>query len=935
MHNRIDNTNINILVCDDEPGITELIKLKSGRLGIDCNTVSGGVEAIDYLKNNQPDMMLLDYKLRDMNGIEVIKNLHSEGLRVPFMIMTGFGDEKLAVEMMKLGARDYIVKDTNFPKLIEVILARLAESIRTEKELKKTEQDLLESRENLSITLESIGDAVIVVDKEKNIVRLNKIAESLTGWNRNDAFGKPIEKVFNIYNSHTGQRSINPIDRVFAEGKIVGLANDTTLLARDGAEYFIADSASPIRRADGAVIGAVLVFRDISEKYNQEKIIRQNSDRLRKAQAISHTGNWEIDLEKKTMWASEEAFRIYGLDYESPFIPLQTAQLAVIPEDRPMMDKALEDLIFNKMPYDVVFRIRHFESGEIRILHSKAECLRSDSGAPLAVQGVVRDITEHEMQQRALAESESMYRALFEEALNPILVVDEEGNYIDVNPAAEEFLEMPKSEIIRHKVWDFAPPGKLHEVRHEHDPFYSKRTVETKYLIKGRLKTLLLNVVPALKGDKKILFGLGQEITLIKHQTAQINEQKEMLRVIVENNPSAVAMFDRDMRYIFVSRSWLHSYKIEDEDIIGRSHYEVLPHLPEERREIHRRVLGGEVLHGEEDTLTLADGTQEIVRWEVRPWYESSGEIGGIIIFSEFITEKKETSRRLETSREQLSLIISTVPALIFYLDINHEFKFANEQFARWVDLPTQEIIGRKIKDALPQQMYDAIKSVLRPAAEGHPEELIYTHSQSRIPDKTFLIKIVPHFDKNNIYTGLLIHMHDITEQKAAADELERLNDELEQMVIERTSQLEETMEELKFENYERKRTTDELLKTQDELRETLEKEKELNELKSRFISTVSHEYRTPLTVIMSSAFLLEEIYKKGDSKKFERYLNKVKDSVRTMTRLLEDILIIGKSDAGKLDSRPDTFDLAQSLCEIAEETDMIDNKRHKISIGV
>jgi PAS domain S-box-containing protein len=122
-----------------------------------------------------------------------------------------------------------------------------------------------QQRESLRITLASMGDAVIATDAEGRVTSLNSTAAALTGWTQDEAAGRPLEEVFRIVNEQTRQAVTNPVKRVLAEGRIVGLANHTLLIARDGTERPIDDSAAPIRDAEGIVRGVVLIFRDISE----------------------------------------------------------------------------------------------------------------------------------------------------------------------------------------------------------------------------------------------------------------------------------------------------------------------------------------------------------------------------------------------------------------------------------------------------------------------------------------------------------------------------------------------------------------------------------------------------------------------------------------------------------------------------------------------
>jgi len=133
------------------------------------------------------------------------------------------------------------------------------------------EQELLEERERLAVTLRSIGDGVITTDIHGNIVLLNEVAEKLTGITQAEARGKPLRDVFNIINENSRERCVNPVEKVLESGKIIGLANHTVLIARDGTERGIADSGAPIRDNNGKIIGVVLVFRDVTLTKRMER----------------------------------------------------------------------------------------------------------------------------------------------------------------------------------------------------------------------------------------------------------------------------------------------------------------------------------------------------------------------------------------------------------------------------------------------------------------------------------------------------------------------------------------------------------------------------------------------------------------------------------------------------------------------------------------
>jgi len=154
-----------------------------------------------------------------------------------------------------------------------------------------------------------------------------------------------------------------------------------------------------------------------------------------------------------------------------------------------------------------------------------------------------------------------------------------------------------------------------------------------------------------------------QDITDRKRIEDALRESEEQLRIFIEHAPASLAMFDRNMRYVSVSRRWLSDYRLADRDLIGRCHYDIFPEIPERWKAVHRRALTGEVVKAENDQFSRKDGSKQWLRWEVRPWREASGEIGGIVVFSEDTTARKlaedalrDSEERLRKSRDQLEL---------------------------------------------------------------------------------------------------------------------------------------------------------------------------------------------------------------------------------------------------------------------------------------
>jgi len=141
---------------------------------------------------------------------------------------------------------------------------------------------LATEKEQLAVTLNSIGDAVITTDTNGRVALMNPVAENLTGWSIDDATGRPLDKVFNIVNEHSGEPCESPVEKVLSSGQIVGLANHTALISRDGQMRSIADSGAPIRTSNGDTIGVVLVFRDVTDQYRLEREL----EKIRKIESL-------------------------------------------------------------------------------------------------------------------------------------------------------------------------------------------------------------------------------------------------------------------------------------------------------------------------------------------------------------------------------------------------------------------------------------------------------------------------------------------------------------------------------------------------------------------------------------------------------------------------------------------------------------------------
>ena len=201
--------------------------------------------------------LLVDLFLPDSQGIETFDRLFSVAPQIPILVLSASQDEDVAKLAVQHGAQDYLLKARLdaylLPKAVTCMIERAAIA-----------ETLFEEQERAQVTLNSIGDAVMSTDVQGHVTYLNAVAESMTGWSREDAAGRPFEEVFRIVDATTHEAAPNPMALAIRENKTVGLTLNCLLIRRDGVEAAIEDSAAPIHDRRGQVTGAVIVFHDVS-----------------------------------------------------------------------------------------------------------------------------------------------------------------------------------------------------------------------------------------------------------------------------------------------------------------------------------------------------------------------------------------------------------------------------------------------------------------------------------------------------------------------------------------------------------------------------------------------------------------------------------------------------------------------------------------------
>jgi len=248
-----------ILLIENDPGTADSIRsaLTATAEGLfDVEWVRQLSEGLDRLSKKGIAAVLLELALPDSQGIETFDKLFTAHPDVPILILGGNVPEGLAKLAVGRGAQDYLLPDH-----LDYSLPR---ALRNAIERKVVEDELYLEKERALVTLNSIGDAVLSTDISGKITYLNLVAETMTGWGHEEAVGKPLAEVFKIIDGITRKAARDPMEMAVEQNKTVGLTVNCILVRRDGFESAIEDSAAPIHDRTGHVVGAVIVFHDVS-----------------------------------------------------------------------------------------------------------------------------------------------------------------------------------------------------------------------------------------------------------------------------------------------------------------------------------------------------------------------------------------------------------------------------------------------------------------------------------------------------------------------------------------------------------------------------------------------------------------------------------------------------------------------------------------------
>jgi PAS domain S-box-containing protein len=488
------------------------------------------------------------------------------------------------------------------------------------------------------------------------------------------------------------------------------------------------------------------MVEDITDKKKAEEALRTSEERVRLAQQAARIGAFEWNIRTGVNTWTPELEAMYGL-LPGSFGGTQTAfENLVHPDDRARVLELNDSALKTGQPTKGEWRVV-WSDGSVHWIAGRWQVFMNESGEPSIMVGMNMDITDRKRSEQELARAnERLHLAIesgsaggwdydFQTGTN--LWFGTAHAQLGVTPdetagSLEEFwarVHEDDREHLQHAIW---------AARDRHEEFVEDFRVVwrdgTTHWLRSRGRYYY-----AASGEPERALGISIDITdrkqveeallemnrSLEAQGSLLQSREELLRVFVKNVPAAIAMLDSEMRYLQVSDRWCSDYLPGRTEILGRSHHEIFPDMPERWKEVHRRALQGETLRADEDRWDGQDGPHW-ARWEVRPWKTAEGAVGGILILAEDITRRKQMeealsdlSRKLIESQEQERARIGRE----LHDDINQRLAMLSIELERLQNDPSE--LQNRVQE-LRKQMSEILTDVQALSHDLHSSKLEY-----------------------------------------------------------------------------------------------------------------------------------------------------------------------------------------------------------------
>ena len=528
----------------------------------------------------------------------------------------------------------------------------------------------------------------------------------------------------------------------------------------------------------------IAAIRDITERTRAEEALQESEERLKKAQEVGHIGSWELDLSTNRIWGSEEAFRVYGLERTSPDLPFEVIQECVLPEYRPLVEKAFEQHISQGGKYDMELQIRRKSDGALRFLHSIAELIVDDTGKSIKISGVIQDITERQQAEEALRASEGRFRTIAEQMKDVIFLTDTKGSITFISPAARECFGFNPEEMIGHPFMEFLSeqdiPKAVEAFYRDISTTSPSDSLELKMKRKngstfsGELRSTLY-----LRDGIAGTIGTIHDITERQQVEEALRESEERFHSLFMNTSIGLYRTTPDGRILLANPALLLMLGYDSFEELSSRNLEnegIEPKYP--RSEFRRRIESEAEVRGLEAAWKRKDGVTIFVRENAKAIRDRAGTVLYYEGTVEDITESKRVQEALRESEERFRKIFEDGPTGMATLDADFHFLKANSAFCSMLGYSEKELQSLTFKDLThPDHLAEDIANVgklLRGEIPLYRTEKRYIKKNNEVVWGDVVVTIIRDAAGQFLYS--LAQVVNITERKRNEEVLSRLN---------------------------------------------------------------------------------------------------------------------------------------------------------------
>jgi len=549
-----------------------------------------------------------------------------------------------------------------------------------------------------------------------------------------------------------------------------------------------------------------------------------------------------------------------------------------------------------------------------------------DSGETLGVLSVGKDITNEYNSVNELESLQKRTEVIFENINEGFYELNSQWEFIKINQVAEKLLAKSSEELIDKVIWEVFPENQRYD--------YPKKFMKSYYLNERSTfrefredlnKWLSYRLFP--KSDGLSVFI--DDISDFVRSENSLNEQKSVLEIIFDQSLAGYWERDFNTSTYFLSEGIYKvlGYELQDLNLEG-NWLQNLVHpddisILESNLADHIRSMG-DVIYENEIRILKKSGeyvwiynTGRVIKWNTDA---TPARMVGchIDIHSRKIYEAERMEKRMQL--ELQSMILANIGQSVIVTNPMAQIVYWNKAAERIYGWTVEEAVGKNIIDITPTTMsQEEAKDIFKTLSAGKNWEGEFRVKNKLGNEFPVYVTNTPFFDDLGKLAGIIGISSDITNRKKRDAEIRELNENLEKLVEKRTEQLEATLEELKLAN--------------ERVVESLNKEIELNKLKSQFISMISHEYKGPITAILNYAYIIETVTENMSIPRMNKYVDNIRIAAEKMNHLLEEVLIIGRSDLGKVKIKIQDIDFCQFVKEQVENALIVDQNNHNINL--